>query len=163
AQDFPDRTTFLVDTYDTLEGVRHAVEVVRELGLSGRLAVRLDSGDLAFLARETRRVLDEAGLRDMRIFASGGLDEFDIERLVQSGAPIDAFGVGTRMGVSADAPFLDSVYKLVSFGDRPVLKLSAGKSTAPGPKQVFRRIDPDLGGFEDMIGLRGEGTPAGAE
>jgi nicotinate phosphoribosyltransferase len=159
AEDFPDRTTFLVDTYDTLEGVRTAARVIRELRLSGRLAVRLDSGDLAGLAREARRILDREGLHEVRVFASGGLDEFDIDRLVRSGAPIDAFGVGTRMGVSADAPYLDSVYKLVSYGDRPVLKLSAKKATAPGAKQVFRCPDPK----GDVIGLRDEPGPDGSE
>jgi nicotinate phosphoribosyltransferase len=159
AEDFPDRTTFLVDTYETLEGVRSAARIIRELRLGSGLAVRLDSGDLAGLARETRRILDEEGLHEVRIFASGGLDEFDIDRLARAGAPIDAFGVGTRMGVSADAPYLDSVYKLVSYEDRPVLKLSARKATAPGAKQVFRCPAPE----EDVIGLREEPGPDGSE
>jgi nicotinate phosphoribosyltransferase len=99
AQDFPSRTTFLVDTYDTLQGVRTAIEVIRELGLSEGLAVRLDSGDLAALAREARALLDAAGLSHVRILASGGLDEHALEELVAVGAPIDGFGVGTRVGV----------------------------------------------------------------
>jgi nicotinate phosphoribosyltransferase len=133
--------------------------VIRELELSGRIAVRLDSGDLDALARDARRLLDGAGLNEVRIFASGGLDEYHIAGLVHGGAPIDAFGVGTRMGVSADAPYLDTVYKLVQYGDRPVMKLSAGKATAPGPKQVFRtgRLD------DDLVGLRDEPPPAGRE
>ena len=95
----------------------------------------------------------------MRVFVSGGLDELDIDDLVRAGAPIDAFGVGTRMGVSADAPYLDSVYKLVSYGDRPVLKLSPAKITLPGPKQVFRAE-----GFAgDVVALRDEPAPAGSE
>ena len=93
----------------------------------------------------------------VRIFASGGLDELDVDRLVRSGAPIDAFGVGTRVGVSADAPYVDSVYKLVEYDGRPVLKLSAGKTTAPGRKQVFRGPD------EDVIALRNEPGPEGSE
>lgn len=157
AEDFPDRTTFLVDTYDTPSGVRTAVEVIRELGLSDHLGVRLDSGDLGTLSREARRILDEAGLRSVRIFASGGLDETDIDTLTAGGAPIDAFGIGTRMGVSADAPYLDSVYKLVVFDGRPVLKLSPEKVTAPGAKQVFRGEDGDL------IGLRHEPPPDSTE
>src|ERR671931_657169 len=157
AEDFPERTTFLVDTYDTANGVRTAIEVIRELGLTENLAVRLDSGDLDALSREARRTLDEAGLPQVKIFASGGLDEHDIHRLVEAGAPIDAFGIGTRLGVSADAPFLDSVYKLVEYDGRPVLKLSANKATEPGRKQVFR------GSEGDVIGLHDEPRPDGAE
>jgi nicotinate phosphoribosyltransferase len=159
AQDFPGRTTFLVDTYDTIAGVRTAVEVIKELGLTGQLAIRLDSGDLARLAAEARRLLDDAGLSEVRIFASGGLDEFAVDELVSAGAPIDAFGVGTRMGVSADAPYLDSAYKLVEYDGRPVMKLSSGKVTAPARKQVFR--GPGMG--SDVIGLRDEPPTSGSE
>ena len=157
AQDLPRRTTFLVDTYDTLNGVETAIDVIRELELEGNLGVRIDSGDLDELSREVRRVLDEAGMHAVRIFASGGLDEHDLERLVRAGAPIDAFGVGTRMGVSADAPSLDSAYKLVEYDGRPMLKLSTRKETAPGRKQVFRGVEGDT------IGLRNEPTPDGQE
>jgi nicotinate phosphoribosyltransferase len=157
AEDFPGRTTFLVDTYDTPNGVRTAIDVIRELGLRDDLAVRLDSGDLDALSRRTRAMLDEAGLTNVRIFASGGLDELDVDRLVLAGAPIDAFGVGTRVGVSADAPYLDTVYKLVEFAGRPVVKLSEDKATEPGRKQVFRGPDGDL------ITLRDEPGPARAE
>jgi nicotinate phosphoribosyltransferase len=157
AEDFPDRTTFLVDTYDTANGVRTAIQVIRDLALRDNLAVRLDSGDLDALSRQARSILDEAGLEHVRILASGGLDEMDVDRLVQAGAPIDAFGVGTRVGVSADAPYLDSVYKLVEFDGRPVLKLSEDKATEPGRKQVFR------GPAGDVVGLRDEPAPAGAE
>jgi nicotinate phosphoribosyltransferase len=157
AQDFPSRTTFLVDTYDTANGVRNAIEVIGELGLTEPLGVRLDSGDLDALSREARAILDEAGLTHVRIFASGGLDESDVDRLVTAGAPIDSFGVGTRVGVSADAPYLDSVYKLVEYDGRPVLKLSAEKSTEPGRKQVFR------GEGGDVIGLRDEPAPPATE
>ena len=144
AQDHPDRTTFLVDTYDTLNGVRAAIDVIRELGLTQGIGVRLDSGDLDHLSREARRLLDDAGLADAEIFASGGLDELEVETLVRDGAPVDAFGIGTQMGVSADAPYIDSVYKLVDVGGRPVLKLSSGKATAPGAKQVWRGADGDV-------------------
>jgi nicotinate phosphoribosyltransferase len=140
AQDRPAARTFLVDTYDTLDGVRTAIDVIRELGLAGPLAVRLDSGDIAALARQTRQLLDEAGLALVQIFASGGLDEYDLERLRREAVPVDAAGVGTKLGVSADAPYLDSAYKLVAYGDRPVLKLSPGKATLPGPKQVWRPV-----------------------
>jgi nicotinate phosphoribosyltransferase len=157
ARDFPKRTTFLVDTYDTLNGVRTAVQVIRELGLQGELGLRLDSGDLLELSRDSRAILDEAGLPHVRIFASGGLDEFELDRLVKAGAPIDAFGVGTRVGVSADAPTLDSAYKLVEYDGRPMIKLSSQKTSAPGRKQVFR------GEGGDTIGLREEPSLPGDE
>jgi nicotinate phosphoribosyltransferase len=157
AQDYPARITFLVDTYDTIHGVERAVAVIRELGLQESLAIRLDSGDLAELARQARDILNRASLQQVRIFASGGLDEHDVDRLVRSGAPIDAFGVGTRLGVSADAPYLDTVYKLVAYGDRPVAKLSPGKVTAPGAKQVFRRP-----GLADVVATRNEPAPEGS-
>jgi nicotinate phosphoribosyltransferase len=157
AEDHPERTTFLVDTYDTIQGVRNAIEAIRELELTGELGVRLDSGDLATLARETRKLLDGAGLHRARIFASGGLDELEVADLVGSGAPIDAFGIGTQMGVSADAPYVDSVYKLVEHDGQPVMKLSAGKVSAPGRKQVWRGPD------RDVIALRDEAGPPDAE
>jgi len=157
ARDFPTRTTFLVDTYDTLNGVRVAIDVIRELGLRDHLAVRLDSGDLLALSRQTRALLDEADLPEVRIFASGGLDEVEVDRLVRAGAPIDAFGVGTRVGVSADAPTLDSAYKLVEYDGRPMIKLSENKATEPGRKQVFR------GPTGDLVGLRDEPLPEAHE
>ena len=108
-------------------------------------------------------MLDAAGLPAVRIFASGGLDELDIDELVRGGAPVDAFGVGTRMGVSADAPYLDTAYKLVEYGGRPVLKLSPQKVSAPGAKQVFRTGGGMAGPMSgDVIGLRDEVPPSGA-
>jgi nicotinate phosphoribosyltransferase len=159
AGEFPDRATFLVDTYDTLGGVRAAIEVIGELGLRERLGIRIDSGDLAQLAVAARRLLDQAGLQQVRIFASGGLDEHVIADLVARQVPIDAYGVGTKVGVSADAPYLDTAYKLVAYDGRPVMKLSPGKITAPGPKQVFRG-PPSEG---DIVGMREEPVPAGHE
>jgi nicotinate phosphoribosyltransferase len=157
ALDFPERVTFLVDTYDTFSGVKHAISVMHELTPGGRLGIRLDSGDLAELSKRARRTLDRAGLEQVRIFVSGSLDEIAIDDLVRAGAPIDAFGVGTRMGVSADYPYLDTAYKLVMYGGRAVMKLSRGKVTAPGRKQVFRRTRP----FSDVIGLGDEAPPPG--
>ena len=157
AEDFPGKTTFLVDTYNTGRGVRAAIEVARRLRLPGPIGVRLDSGDLARQARSARRQLDEAGLTDARIFASSGLDEYAIADLVAHGAPIDAYGVGTKMGVSADAPYLDSAYKLVAYAGLPVMKLSPGKTTAPGAKQVHR------GPGGDVVALRGEAAPPAHE
>jgi nicotinate phosphoribosyltransferase len=144
AESFPDATTLLVDTYDTAEGVRKALHVAAELRRDGHelRAVRLDSGDLLALSRETRKLADEAGFPQLLIFASGGLDEFEIDALIRAGAPIDAFGAGTKVGVSADAPYGDCAYKLVEYAGRPVLKLSPGKQTRPGPKQVLRYFEP---------------------
>ncbi|MEO8744415.1 MAG: nicotinate phosphoribosyltransferase [Candidatus Dormiibacterota bacterium] len=159
AQDFPGRPTFLVDTYDTASGVKDAIAVIKRLKLSGRLGIRLDSGDLSVLSKRSRRLLDEAGLPKVRIVVSGSLDELAIDDLVRDGAPIDAFGVGTKMGVSADYPFLDTAYKLVEYRSRPVMKLSRGKVTAPGRKQVFRRAKP----FGDVLGLHDEAVPPGRE
>jgi nicotinate phosphoribosyltransferase len=137
------RITFLVDTYDTVNGVRTAIDVFGELSPTGALGIRLDSGDLEVLSREARSLLDEAGLHTVKIFASGGLEELRVEELVRAGAPIDAFGVGTMMGVSYDAPSLESVYKLVRYAGEPAMKLSARKGTLPGEKQVFRSGDGD--------------------
>lgn len=159
AQDFPNRSTFLVDTYDTIGGIKHAIAVIKEQGLGGRVGIRIDSGDLAALARRGRRLLDQAGLSTVRIIASGGLDELSIDELVRAGAPFEAFGVGTRMGVSADHPYLDTAYKLVCYDGRPVMKLSSGKVTAPGRKQVFRRARP----FSDLVALHDEAVPEGRE
>lgn len=167
ARTFPDTSTFLIDTYDTVAGARKAAAVAREMeGAGHRLrAVRLDSGDLLALSQDVRQVLDEAGLAYVEVFASGGLDEYQIEALLAAGASIDGFGVGTRMGVSADAPYMDIAYKLVKYGGRPVLKLSSGKVSLAGEKQVYRRSDPGGAFLEDTIALRGEsrlvGTPAG--
>lgn len=157
AGDLPERTTFLVDTYDTLTGVAHAIEVIRELGLGNHIGIRLDSGDLSTLAHEARRLLDTSGLSEVRIVVSGSLDEHRIARLVSDGAPVDVAGVGTRMAVSADAPYLDTAYKLVAYDGRPVAKLSTDKATYPGEKQVFRTA-----GFRDVLGMRQERPPAGS-
>ena len=157
AEDFPARVTFLVDTYDTITGVRNAIAVIRELELEGRLGIRLDSGDLAQLSIKARRLLDQAGLKGVRIFASGSLNELAIDDLVRGGAPIDAFGVGTQMGVSADYPYLDTAYKMVLYEGRPIMKLSRDKVSAPGRKQVFRRGKP----FSDVLALRDEPVPSG--
>ena len=165
AGSFPDRTVLLLDTYDTIGGARHAVAIAREMAASGhRLAgVRLDSGDLDDLSRQVRRMLDQAGLEPVKIIASGGLDEYEIDRLVQGGAPIDMFGVGTRVGVSADAPWTDMAYKLVCYDQRPVMKLSAGKAYLPGGKQVVRRQDSRGHFCGDVIGLAEEEMPGGEE
>jgi nicotinate phosphoribosyltransferase len=158
ARSFPDRTILLIDTYDTLQGAALAVEVAREMAVAGHalVGVRLDSGDLIALSRQVRAIFDAAGMPEVKIFASSGLDEYGVDRVIQSGAAIDAFGVGTKVGVSADLPFLDMVYKLVRYDDRDVRKLSPGKQTLAGEKQIFRRMD-DKGRYqEDVIGTRNE-------
>ena len=164
ADAFPDTSTFLVDTYDTLAGVESAIEVAREMDARGLapLAVRLDSGDLLDLSLRARAMLDGAGLSHVRIFASGGLDELRVSELVEADAPIDGFGVGTRVGVSADAPAADAVYKLVEYDGNPITKLSPGKETLPGPKQVFRFTDADGRYARDVIATAGHVEPGGA-
>ncbi|HLF41648.1 MAG TPA: nicotinate phosphoribosyltransferase, partial [Acidimicrobiia bacterium] len=136
----------LVDTYDTLIGIDRAIVVARELEEAGRrlAGVRLDSGDIATLARAARERLDAAGLPGVRIIASGGIDEYEIDRLLSEGAPLDGFGVGTRLGTSEDAPSLETVYKLVEVAGLPVAKRSEGKASTGGAKQVWRR--PGFGG-----------------
>jgi len=152
---YPD-TVLLVDTYDTLEGVRKVITLARELGPQFHVsAVRLDSGDLGELARQARSMLDAAGLQRVTIFASGGLSEDVIERLVSAGAPIDGFGVGTEMGVSRDVPGLDIAYKLVEYGGRARTKLSTGKTLIPGRKQIFR-VERDAVADHDVLGRRDE-------
>jgi nicotinate phosphoribosyltransferase len=163
ARAFPAQTTLLLDTYDTVAGARKAVLVAKEMERAGhRLAgVRLDSGDLLDLSMQVRRILDDAGLASVQIFASGELDERGIEQCLAAGAPIDAFGVGTRMDVSADQPYLDMSYKLVEYDGRPVLKSSAGKATWAGQKQVYRRLRSGEGFAGDVIALREEPAPPG--
>jgi nicotinate phosphoribosyltransferase len=154
---FGDQTVLLIDTYDTLTGAEKAVEVGREMARKGRKlkGVRLDSGDMTQLSKQVRELMDRAGFNDVKIFASGGFDEFKIADSLANGAEIDAFGVGTKMGVSADCPFTDIAYKLVHYAERPVLKLSSGKKTLVAEKQVFR-IKNDQGFAKDIIGLRDE-------
>src|SRR5439155_13708345 len=119
------RTILLVDTYDTLDGVRRVIDLARASGEKFQLrGIRIDSGDLASLAKVARDLLDQAGLGKVKIFASSGLDEDEIARLLAEGAPIDAFGVGTDLSVSADVPALDVAYKLTDYGGRGRLKLS---------------------------------------
>ena len=150
----PDNSLLLVDTYDTIEGVRRAIEASRrtEIPLTG---IRIDSGDLAALAREARRLLDEAGLKEAVIVASGDLEEHRIAELCRAGTPIDLWGVGTELGTSRDSPVVNGVYKLVAeLRDgawRGVAKRSEGKATVPGAKQVFRRFE-EGGMAEDVVG-----------
>jgi nicotinate phosphoribosyltransferase len=158
---YGDRAVFLIDTYDTLEAARKIVAS----GLRPA-AVRLDSGDLAALARGVRAILDAGGLAATRILASGDLDEWAVDDLVRQGAPIDGFGVGTALSTSKDAPALGGIYKLVEIERagtaRPVMKLSGGKTSYPGRKQVWRRIENGEAAG-DTIALAHEPPPDGCE
>jgi nicotinate phosphoribosyltransferase len=161
--DFPTSTVLLIDTFDVEEGARRAVRVARELAPQGVVlrGVRIDSGRLAPLARSVRKILDEGGLEDVRIVLSGDLDEHRIQMLLNEAVPVDAFGVGTQLGTSADAPALGCVYKLVAEEGRPRIKLSAGKATTPARKQLYRFSSGDCyerdlvaGEEEDVTGGR---------
>jgi nicotinate phosphoribosyltransferase len=144
----------LVDTYDTVEGVRRAAAT------PGRLkGVRLDSGDLDDLSRKARRILDESGHRDAIIFASGNLDEERVGALVAAGAPIDSFGIGTSLTTSADAPYLDAVYKLEEYAGRPRRKRSTAKATWPGRKQVWRSTGEGGRFARDVVTVEGDAQP----
>ncbi len=162
ARDFPERSTLLIDTFDTERGARRAARVALDLRAEGiRVSgVRIDSGDLASLARSVRAILDDAGLRDMRIFLSGDLDERRIAEIVREGSPADAFGVGTQLGTSADAPYLGGVYKLVDDAGGPKMKTSTGKVTLPGRKQVYR-VEVDEYADHDVIALEDEPVSEG--
>ena len=164
AASFPGSSTFLVDTYDTTEGVRAAIAVAGEMREAGQAlrAIRIDSGDFARLSGRARSMLDGAGLREVEIFVSGGLDEFEVDSLVQAQAPIDGFGVGTKAGVSADAPWTDCAYKLVEYDGAPLLKLSTGKTSLPGRKQIYRSRDDEGRFLRDTIALDDEPPPDGA-
>ncbi len=159
---FPDRSVLLVDTFDTLAAVERAA---RDAELSF-VAIRLDSGNIVELSTASRHILDRAGRADVRIVASGDLDEARIAEIVAAGAPVDSFGVGTRMVTSADAPALQAVYKLVAVeepGKKPrgVAKKSTGKRTAPGTKQVWRRRAADGVMVEDLITQASDGPSQG--
>jgi len=154
ARSQPRHATLLIDTYDTEAAARELVALAREgVPVQG---VRIDSGDLAAHARAVRAILDAGGLAHATLFASGNLDEHRLAGLLRAGAPIDGFGVGTRMNTSADAPFLDCAYKLVAYDGRPCRKRSEGKATWPGAKQVWRRLDEAGRLAGDVLGLEGE-------
>ncbi|MCS7177524.1 MAG: nicotinate phosphoribosyltransferase [Candidatus Kapabacteria bacterium] len=164
AQLYPDRCVLLVDTYNTLSsGIPNAIQVARELEERGYrlLGIRIDSGDLAALSRQARRMLDEAGLQYVKIFTSNQLDEYLIRSLLEQGAPIDGFGVGTRLVTAYDCPALDGVYKLVEYAGRPTLKVSDDftKILLPGRKQLFRYYASDGSFVADGIALWHEPVP----
>jgi nicotinate phosphoribosyltransferase len=143
----PQNVVLLIDTYDTEGGARRVVELAPRLRAQAIAikAVRLDSGDLNQEARRVRAILDAGGLADVDIFCSGNLDEYQLQDLLAQGAPIDGFGIGTRLDVSSDVPYLDCAYKLQEYAGRPRRKRSPGKVTLPGRKQVYRHYSPDDG------------------
>lgn len=161
ARAFPKNTTFLVDTYDNIQGIRNAIAVTKELAKKNfhLQGIRLDSGDLITLSKTARKMLDQAGLFATQILASGNLDEYKIETILKKKAPIDSFGVGTAMSVSADYPFLDVVYKLSALSikniEYPKMKLSARKITLPGRKQIWRIVSKNKM-QKDILGLAEE-------
>ena len=163
ARDFPDQAVLLIDTFDVAEGARRAVTVAHELAAEGIVlrGVRIDSGDLAQMSRLVRGILDEAGLHETRIILSGDLDEYRVKEMLDAGVPVDTFGVGTQMGTSADSPFLGGVYKLVAEKGEPKVKLSTGKVTLPGLKQVHR-FSSDGRSDHDLIALEEERIVGGA-
>jgi len=157
---FPENTTLLVDTYDTVQGVKNAMSV----GITPA-GIRLDSGDLLTMSRRVRRMLDDAGFKQTKIFASGDLNEYLIDQLMRKGAPIDAFGVGTELATSRDDPALPGIYKLVALKKDGStiykMKLSKGKKTLPGPKQIYRVFGSDGMLQHDVLALEAEAPLAG--
>jgi len=161
AESFPENATLLIDTYDTVAAAHRVAALAPVLAARGiRLkGVRLDSGDLVTVSREVRRVLDEADLRDVSIFASGNLNEERVHDLVSAGAPITGFGIGTSLTTSSDAPYLDAVYKLQEYAGKARRKRSSGKATWPGCKQVFRQFDASGRCAGDTVALTSETYP----
>jgi nicotinate phosphoribosyltransferase len=157
----PNNLTLLIDTYDTEAAAHKVVALAPRLKAAGIKinAVRLDSGDLVALAKSVRQILDAGGLHDVAIFASGGLDENELARLMRAGAPIDGFGVGTSLTTSSDAPVLDCIYKLQEYAGVARRKRSIGKATWPGRKQVWRRFGADGRMAGDILSVEGDTQP----
>ena len=161
ARSYPNQATLLIDTYDTEAAARAVVQLARKLAQDGISihGVRIDSGDLEAHARHVRAIFDESGFAEIRIFASSNLDEYAVRALVAAGAPIDGFGVGTRMNTGADQPYLDCAYKLEEYAGTARRKRSEGKATWPGRKQVFRRWDADGHLAGDILTVDGDSPP----
>ena len=158
AQSRPDHLTFLIDTYDTEAGARKVVALAPRLKARGITirSVRLDSGDLIALSKSVRSILDKGGLGEVGIFASGGLAEDDLAEMLQAGAPIDGFGIGTSLTTSSDVPALDCAYKLQEYDGLPRRKRSIGKATWPGRKQVWRRYGSDGRMAGDILSIESD-------
>jgi len=157
ARVYPSSAVLLIDTYDTLAAAQTVTRLVKQLrpeGLTIR-AVRIDSGDLAALVAKVREILDSGGCQEISTFCSGGLDEYALATKFGD-APVDGFGIGTRLNVSADAPYLDCAYKIEEYAGVPRRKRSTGKKTWPGRKQVFRMSDADGGIRSDVVTVADE-------
>ncbi|MDH3701933.1 MAG: nicotinate phosphoribosyltransferase [Alphaproteobacteria bacterium] len=154
----PDGVVLLLDTFDTEAAAEKVVALAPRLDAEGIViaGVRLDSGDLADHARKVRRILDSGNLQAVRILASGGLDEFELQKFTAGHAPIDGYGIGTQLTTSGDAPSLDCAYKLEEYAGQPKRKTSEGKATWPGRKQVFRRFRSDGRMAGDLLALAEE-------
>jgi nicotinate phosphoribosyltransferase len=161
ARSRPQNLTILIDTYDTEAAAKKVVALAPRLKASGIIvrSVRLDSGDLIALSKNVRRILDDGGLKEVHILASGGLDEDNIGEMIRAGAPIDAFGIGTSLTTSSDVPALDCAYKLQEYAGLPRRKHSSGKATWPGRKQVWRQYDPDGRMAGDIISIETDKQP----
>jgi nicotinate phosphoribosyltransferase len=163
ARSHPNNCLLLIDTYDTEAAAAKLIPLavkLRQDGIAIR-GVRIDSGDLGKHARAVRDILDGAGLTQIRIFASGNLDEYEVEALLKQGAPIDGFGIGTHLDTSADRPYLDCAYKLQEYAGRSTRKRSEGKATWPGRKQIYRLFDNEGKMAEDIITLQDAPALAG--
>jgi nicotinate phosphoribosyltransferase len=154
----PEGVILLIDTYDTEAGARKVVEVAPRLAADGIAirGVRIDSGDLIEMARRVRRILDDGGLKEVMIVASGGVNEDVLQTMMAEGAPIDAFGIGVSLDVSTDVPALDCAYKLQEYAGTPRRKLSQGKQTWPGRKQVWRSYDADGRMTGDVLSIESD-------
>ena len=157
----PDNVVLLIDTYDTEAAARKVVALAPKLARDGIhiKGVRIDSGNLADHAHQVRQILDAGGLRHVTIFASGDLDEFVLRDMLSSGAPVDGFGIGTRMDTSSDVPYLDCAYKLEEYAGKARRKRSEGKQTWPGRKQVYRSYDADGRMESDVVTVEGDAQP----
>ncbi|MFA3781480.1 nicotinate phosphoribosyltransferase [Melioribacteraceae bacterium 4301-Me] len=161
AELYPDNCVLLVDTYDTLKsGIPNAIKIAKEMEQNGHKlsAVRLDSGDLAYLSKKARKMLDEAELNYVKIIASNQLDEYLIKSLIEQGAPIDAFGVGTNLITGQKDAALDGVYKISTINNNPTIKLSedVSKITLPGIKKIYRYFNGENKFYADCIALENE-------
>jgi nicotinate phosphoribosyltransferase len=160
----PQGVILLIDTYDTEQGARKVVELAPRLQADGIAirGVRIDSGDLTTMAKKVRRILDDGGLRDVIILVSGGINEDVLQMMKKAGAPIDGFGIGVNLAASVDVPALDCAYKLQEYAGKPKRKLSEGKATWPGRKQVWRAYDADGRMRGDILSLESDNQPGEA-